>query len=241
MRSNKELAPAAPTPRAKARKNGDQTRRRILAAAEVLFAQQGVRATSLRAIARAADVHQPSLHYHFRDKAALFRATLELHVVPLYARRLEALEAIEAAGRGDDLDAILRAGQRPILEAWSRPIAPGVTVVSLIYRAIVDADPEWDAVAEEISLPVRERYVAAFQRALPGLSREELLERLNFVQGALAGLYLDRSEDEMNRPWRGLHADLDAFEDRIVALCKTVLAAPPFGSPAGTRTDRSAS
>lgn len=239
MRSNKELESTTPKPRGKARKNGDQTRRRILEAAEVLFAQHGVRATSMRAIARAAEVHQPSLHYHFRDKAALFRAALELRVVPLYARRREALEAIEAAGLGDDLDAILRAGQRPILEAWSEPIAPGVTVVSLIYRAIVDADPEWEEIAAEVSMPVRERYVAAFQRALPGLSRVELLERLNFVQGALAGLYLDRSEDEMNRPWRGLHADLDAFEDRIVALCKTVLAAPPFGQPPATASANS--
>ena len=43
------------------------------------------------------------------------------------------------------VDAILRAGQRPILEAWSRPIAPGVTVVSLIYRSGTSGTlAQWD-------------------------------------------------------------------------------------------------
>lgn len=227
MRSNKRLE----RPRRNARRNGDATRLRILRAAELLFAEHGLKATSLRSIARAAGVHQPSLHYHFRDKRELFRAALELHVIPVYRARLAALDELEEQGLDDDLERVLAVSQRPIIEAWRHPLAPGVTVVHLLFRPLVDADPEWQELFEEVALPVRERYVAAFSRTLPHLAHAELLERLNFLQGALLGLYLDRSEAELNRSWRSLHADPDAFEQRIVALCASVLRAPALGAP----------
>ena len=195
----------------------------------MLFAEHGLRGTSLRAIARAAGVHQPSLHYHFRSKRELLRAMLELRVVPLYRARLAALDELETSGRGEELEAIVAASQHSIIEAWQDEMAPGVSIVNLLMRAGYDADPEWDEVFRELALPVRERFVAAFARALPELSREELLERLNFMQGALAGLYLDRSETEMNRSWRELHGDAAAFEARMVALCCAVLRSPPLG------------
>ncbi|MEM1450157.1 MAG: TetR family transcriptional regulator [Planctomycetota bacterium] len=233
MRSAKSEAEGAPADRPRTRRNGDETRRRILEAAQLLFAKHGVAATSLRAVAREAGVHQPSLHYHFRDKDQLFAEMLELRVVPLYRARLAALDALEAEGGGDghNLERILSAAQRPIIDAWSDPIAPGVSIVHLIYRGIIDGDPEWGPFGEEFALPVRERFVTAFARALPHLSRAELLERLSFMQGALAGLYLDRSEDEMTRSWLELHADLDAFEARMIALCCAVLRAPSTHSP----------
>lgn len=237
MRSGKapeEKRPSTQVERASTRRNGENTRRRILEAAEILFAEQGLRGTSLRAVARAAGVRQPSLHYHFRDKREVFLAALELRVIPLYRERLARLDELEAAGRGEDLEGILSASQGPVMRACREEIAPGVSIVNLIYRAIVDADPEWDSLREAISDPVRERYVAAFARALPALGRVELLERLSFLQGALAGLYLDRSEDEMNRPWRELHDDPAAFEKRVVALCCTVLRSPPMSQSSVT-------
>ena len=229
MRSNKNASDHPlkdPSGGPRTRRNGEETRRRILESAQVLFAENGVRATSLRAVARAAEVHQPSLHYHFKNKADLFRAMLELRVVPLYRARLAALDALEASGRGDDLAGILSAAQRPIIEAWADPIARGVSIVHLIYRGIIDADPEWEAFVVELAGPIRGRFIAAFERALPDLERPELLERLSFIHGALAGLYLDRTEDEMTGSWRDLHADLDAFEARLVGMCSAVLGAP---------------
>lgn len=236
MRSDKEAVASGPGGEARTRRNGDDTRRRILEAAERLFAEQGLGATSLRAIARAAGVRQPTLHYHFRDKRELFRASLDLRVVPLFNARLAALEELEKDGRGADLESIIAASQGPIIRAWRDPISPGVSVVNLLYRASMDAEPEWAEVFQELALPVRERYVEAFQRALPELPHAELMERLNFTQGALAGLYVDRSENEMNSSWRSLHLDPDAFQARIVALCSAVLRSPSLGPPPRART-----
>ena len=231
MRSNKA---SEARPRSGTRRNGADTRHKILVAAELLFARQGLRATSLREIARTAGVHQPSLHYHFRDKREVFRAALDLNVVPLYQARLAALDELEASGGGDDVARIISVGQRPIIEAWQRPLAPGVNIVDLLYRPLIDPDPEWVEFGEEVAMPVRERYVAALARALPHMGRVELLERLTFLQGALLGLYLDRSEAEMGRSLRALRQNADAFERRIVQLCSSVLEAPVIEDPTET-------
>jgi TetR/AcrR family transcriptional regulator len=88
-----------------ARTGGDQTRKRILEAAERLFAQGGFHATSVDRIARAAGVNKALIYYHFTDKSALVEA--------LFTRIMEEAEA-HGAGR----PAAARA-------AAGRPAAPG--------------------------------------------------------------------------------------------------------------------
>ncbi len=52
------------------------TRQRILSAARELFAQQGYAGTSIRMIARYCGISDPTIHYHFRDKAEIYEALL---------------------------------------------------------------------------------------------------------------------------------------------------------------------
>ncbi|MDP2774389.1 MAG: helix-turn-helix domain-containing protein, partial [Nocardioides sp.] len=47
------------------------TERRLLLAAERLFAQQGIAATSLRSIMAAAEANVAAVHYHFGSKDEL--------------------------------------------------------------------------------------------------------------------------------------------------------------------------
>jgi TetR/AcrR family transcriptional regulator len=71
------------------------TRERVLAAADRLWSDRGVRGASLEDIARAAAVTKPTVYYYFPDKSALFTAVicgvLEAHGPDLRA----------AAKRGD--------------------------------------------------------------------------------------------------------------------------------------------
>ncbi|HEX5051659.1 MAG TPA: helix-turn-helix domain-containing protein [Planctomycetota bacterium] len=76
----------------------DATRRRaqILNTAMPVFARFGFAGTSTRQIAAAASIAEPILYRHFRNKAALFRAVLDL-----VARRLEhAIGAVIASAAG---------------------------------------------------------------------------------------------------------------------------------------------
>lgn len=52
------------------------TRQRILDAARELFAQHGYAGTSIRMIARHCGISDPTIHYHFRDKAEIYEALL---------------------------------------------------------------------------------------------------------------------------------------------------------------------
>jgi TetR/AcrR family transcriptional regulator len=72
-----------------ARTGGDKTRKRILDAAERLFAQGGFHATSVDQIARTAGVNKALIYYHFADKSALVQA--------LFTRIIEEVEAHVAA------------------------------------------------------------------------------------------------------------------------------------------------
>ncbi len=78
----------------------DRTRRRIVDAALVEFADHGFDGATTRAIAERADVAQPLVHYHFGSKDDLWRAAvdrcfeeLDHHLAPV-AATTEPLEAL---------------------------------------------------------------------------------------------------------------------------------------------------
>ena len=56
-----------------------KTRERLLEESLTLFSQRGYAATGIRDILKAANVTQPTLYYHFADKASLFQALIERH------------------------------------------------------------------------------------------------------------------------------------------------------------------
>ena len=63
----------------------EQTRHRILDAAENEFQQHGVSRTSLNDIAQAAGVTRGAIYWHFDDKADLFNAMMERVTLPIEA------------------------------------------------------------------------------------------------------------------------------------------------------------
>ena len=61
----------------KKRQNGEETRTRILDAAEQIFAERGFASTSTREIGRLARMDKYAIHYHFKNKESLYRAVIE--------------------------------------------------------------------------------------------------------------------------------------------------------------------
>jgi AcrR family transcriptional regulator len=75
---------------------GDATRKRILKAAEQLFAKSGIDAVSIRDITDAAGVNTAAVHYHFGSKSGLVEALLARWAGELVERRGRMLDRIEA-------------------------------------------------------------------------------------------------------------------------------------------------
>ena len=59
------------------------TRERILASARDLFARNGIRNTSIRAVAAAAGVDSALVHHYFGTKEQLFAAAIDIPVDPM--------------------------------------------------------------------------------------------------------------------------------------------------------------
>jgi TetR/AcrR family transcriptional regulator, acrAB operon repressor len=81
------------------KEEAQETRHRLLDAAEVLFQAQGVSQTSLQQIADQAGATRGAIYWHFKDKAALFNAMMERVKLPLEA-------AVAEAARGADVDSV---------------------------------------------------------------------------------------------------------------------------------------
>src|SRR5437588_10537254 len=95
---------------------GVTTKDRILDAAEGLLARHGFEATSLRAITAAAGVNLAAVNYHFQSKDALIRAVIARRIGPINEKRLEMLDAIEAAAGDGPLPIA------PVIEAFVGPV-----------------------------------------------------------------------------------------------------------------------
>jgi TetR/AcrR family transcriptional regulator len=89
-----EAAPR-PLPARKIGARNPETIRRIVAAAEKIFAEQGIEGARTEAIARAAGVNKALLYYYFKSKEDLHRCTLQM----LFGRMREQVgAAMEGAG-----------------------------------------------------------------------------------------------------------------------------------------------
>jgi AcrR family transcriptional regulator len=161
------------------------TKDRILNAAERLFARDGIEATSLRAITAEAGVNLAAVNYHFQSKDALVHAVIARRMGPVNDRRLALLDACErAAGDGPlPLDQVLDAFLRPVVEIYgshAREFTP------LMGRLYMEPRDFVEKVYKNHLEPVAERFIRAYERALPGLPRVELIWRMHFSIGALA-------------------------------------------------------
>jgi AcrR family transcriptional regulator len=117
------------------RRPGKQdTRADIVAAARASFADCGYERSSIRAIARRADVDPALVHHYFASKAALFVEALFMQSDPrVLAEEIHAERASPGAGR--DL-------VRGFLSIWDRPTADGATPPFVSVVQAVSGSPQ---------------------------------------------------------------------------------------------------
>lgn len=163
------------------------SRERILDAAERLYAERGLRATSLREIAAAARANTGSIYFHFKTKAELTREVFRRRLAPLDAERLARLEACEREAAPD------APPLRDLLEALIEPLARltrggggGLHFLGVLGRTYSEPDPEIIRMLEQDHNHTLERFRDALARALPNLPRHQLALRFHFALGSVA-------------------------------------------------------
>jgi AcrR family transcriptional regulator len=165
-----------------------ETRTRLLDAAEALFMEHGFEATSLRAITAAAEANLAAVNYHFGSKEALFESVLTRRLDPMNQQRVDLLTALEQAAAPNPVpcEKILSAMFIPALRLARDPERGGANFLRLLGRAYADPAPFIRQFLSDQYAVMIARFKAAFGRALPELPKRELSWRLHFIMGALS-------------------------------------------------------
>ncbi|WP_413100395.1 TetR/AcrR family transcriptional regulator [Streptomyces sp. Inha503] len=167
------------------------TRTKILDAAERLFAEHGYSGTSVRAITDLAGVSLAAVSYHFGSKAELLAAVARRVTEPITAAQSAGLDELLARTPDPSVAELVEAFAGPFFDEMPAGNESGARTSRLIVTILTDPAEEarsWTGPDEDT---VRERYLATFARALPGLAPQELLFRM---RGIFAVTAVDRVE-----------------------------------------------
>ncbi|GHB94588.1 TetR/AcrR family transcriptional regulator [Thermomonas carbonis] len=159
------------------------TKDRILYAAEELFAQQGFASTSLRQVTSRADVNIAAVNYHFGSKENLVNEVFRRRMDDMSRERLAALQRAVEAHPGQ-LEPILAAFVEPAL-AMAQDRHGGGAFIRVIARAYAESNDSLRKFLSDQYGHVPREFAKALVGCVPGLGKEDLYWRLDFLSGAL--------------------------------------------------------
>lgn len=200
------------------------TRTQLLDAAERLFAERGFRGTSVRAITDLAGANLAAVGYHFGSKAELLSAVVRRVVEPINAAQCAGLDRLLARTPDPTVADLVEAFAGPLFDEMPGGDEGGARTSRLIMTIITDPAEEmraWPGPAEDV---VRDRYLVAFGRALPGLSPEELWFRM---RGILAVTAVDRVQVYQNPPASLSPVAGEAARRWAITYLTAAMSAPP--------------
>lgn len=159
------------------------TKDRILGAAEELFAQHGFAGTSLRQVTSRADVNIAAVNYHFGSKENLVNEVFRRRMDDMTTLRLSQLK-IALEQHPGELQPVLAAFVEPAL-AMSQDRHGGGAFVRVVARAYAEKNDGLRKFLSDHYGHVLREFGKAIATCVPGLSKEELYWRLDFLAGAL--------------------------------------------------------
>ncbi len=188
-----------PTPRKPARRkpgrpkgrSSDETRERILDAAERLFADEGYDGATLRDVAAAADVQLHAVGYHFGPKDAIFDTVIARRSVIMTELRMKALTAARTSAAGDviPIETLVRDYISPFVLSAGEGDRGWRTYAALMGR-LANSPLGTEIIARHYDATARE-YLIEFRRALPEVPEADVIEGFSAMVAAMLGLCAD--------------------------------------------------
>jgi len=152
-------------------------RNRLLDAAERLFAEQGIEATSARAINAAADLSPAALHYHFGNKEAVVQEVLRRRMQGINQSRTGMIERFLERANPSDMKGLAEIIILPLVDYAIDTDSPGhwyIRFLSRVYaeQRMVILDFLETEHAEGVQL-----FDSMIHSAVPNVSIEEVRRR----------------------------------------------------------------
>ncbi len=175
--SRKEIADST------ARKDDESRFDAILSAAEYVFAISGYEGAKMRLIAEKAGVAQGLLHYHFGNKEKLFEAMIARRSDYINSKRAELLDGLFTDGREPELEDVIAALFRPIIEIGLSMARDGGSFSRILVSIANSAGVREQMLAERYYDPIALKFINAFQKVQPSLSRADAVWSYMFAIG----------------------------------------------------------
>jgi AcrR family transcriptional regulator len=193
----------------------DDTRTRLIRAAERLFAERGIDSVSLREINRESGARNAvALQYHFEDRAGIVQAIIDKHSPDVESRRQAMLDQYEAEGEAD-LRFLAAALVRPLAAKLADP--DGGPEFLQIHADLMNRPQPIVAGAGEDETVSTNRWRALIE---PLLAPEAVALHRRFAAMLFNAVELGR------RARSGPHTDDRLFTSSLVDVVTAMLGAP---------------
>lgn len=198
------------------------TDRRLVLAAERLFAERGIDAVSLRAVMSAAGANVAAVHYHFGSKEALIEALIRQRSDAVAARRAALLDDVEHSG------AVTARGlaEAFVLPVWEMATGEGGSWVKFIAGILGSGHPALSTVAEGFS-DQAVRFMTLLGRAFPDLPRPTLRFRLAQAMTLTFQVLGDVHQTQDLLAISGVQLSPEQVMTELVDVVTAILAGPP--------------
>lgn len=165
--------------------SSEETRQRILDAAEVLFSASSFNGVTLRQVAREAGVDTALLHYYFKNKRGLFDAVFERRAIVLNSERLASLAAYELQCRGiPSIEGTLNAFLEPLIAKAASGDPRWRNYFAMISQVSNTPEIGGELMSRNFD-PVVERMLDLLRKALPGVEIQKMYWGYQMLSGAI--------------------------------------------------------
>lgn len=160
------------------------TKKKILNAAEELFADRGFAETSLRVITARAEVNLASVNYHFGSKKSLIEAVFERFMDSFTNELMTEMSHLDKQVAPISVEQVLSTLVRPLIEIDQiRPNGSSV-FMKLLGRAYAETQGHIRRFAMQRYSHVLARFTRLLHKACPELAPSEMFWRLHFMLGS---------------------------------------------------------
>jgi len=172
--------------------DGQNTRNRILDAAEDLFSRASYDGVSMRKVTQQANADLGLISYYFGTKESLYKEVLTRRSETLNAERLRRLDEIhkQAGSSGPSVKAILKAYIMPLLDRLPTTSDGGWRNYSrLVCQNSQDAFHV--EMLSRIMDPTASHFISALRVALPGMPLKDIYWGFNFTHAAMTASFAE--------------------------------------------------
>ena len=164
-------------------KTDNLTKKRLLAAAEQLFADKGFDATSVRDLTARANCNVAAVNYHFGGKEQLYTEIFERHMDILRDVRINAIEKVMAKSEVS-LEELLQAFTRSFIEPLLNE-SGGRSLMKLMNREMLDPHLPRSLFIEKVIVPTMAVFSRALIKICPGLDETKTQLVIRSIVGQL--------------------------------------------------------